>query len=187
MTRQVRGMLFVDYVRMIRGRKDVDWLPYLDGADLAYLSQPIDPAGWYPMETFERLGVAILKEIAHGQQEGVRMWGRFQVLTSRKQFPELVAEGSPRETVMRFRTLSRGFFDYDAVTVAEALDDSARVHVQYAMGAEAEEAACNQTLGFFEQLVERAGGTEVRGEFVQRSWAGADRTAIDLRWRPPGR
>ncbi|NJR72425.1 MAG: hypothetical protein HC782_05355, partial [Gammaproteobacteria bacterium] len=44
------------------------------------------------METFERLGVAILKEIAHDLQEGVRMWGRFQVLASRKQFPDLVAD-----------------------------------------------------------------------------------------------
>ena len=97
MTRQVRGMLFVDYVRMVRGRKDVDWMPHLDGADLHYLSHPIDPAGWYPMETFERLGLAILHEIARGQQEGVRMWGRFQVLSSQKQFPELVAAGFDRD------------------------------------------------------------------------------------------
>ena len=178
-------MLFVDYVRMIRGRKDVDWMPYLDGADLAYLSQPIEPAGWYPMETFERLGVAILKEIAHGQQEGVRMWGRFQVLTSRKQFPDLVAEGSPRETLMRFRTLSRGFFDYDAVDIIDVEDEEATVSIAYRMGTLAEETACNQSLGFFEGLVEAAGGKETRAGFASCSWNGAKRTQIRLLWVNP--
>jgi hypothetical protein len=185
MTRQVRGMLFVDYVRMIRGRKDVDWMPYLDGADLAYLSQPIDPTGWYPMETFERLGVAILKEIAHGQQEGVRMWGRFQVMSSQRQFPELVAAGSPRETIMRFRTLSRGFFDYDAVEILDVEDEEATVSIAYRMGALAEETACNQSFGFFEGLVEAGGGKETRAAFTACSWKGAPRTLIRLQWVNP--
>lgn len=178
-------MLFVDYVRMIRGRKDVDWMPYLDGADLAYLSQPIDPTSWYPMETFERLGVAILKEIAHDLQEGVRMWGRFQVLASRKQFPDLIADGSPRETVMRFRTLSRGFFDYDAVHIADVEEEEATVSIAYGMGPVAEETACNQSLGFFEGLVEAAGGKETRGELVACSWKGAPRTIVRVQWVNP--
>lgn len=184
--RRVRGTLFVDYVRMIRGNKGVDWSRYLEAEDHEWLEAKIDPDGWYPMATFERYGVGIVREVARGQLAAVQMWGRFQVSTVCKAFPSLVADGDPRETLMRFHALHKGFFDYEAVTVQEALDDGARVHVQYAMGAEAEEAACHQTLGFFEQLVERAGGTEVRGEFVQRSWAGAERTAIDLRWRPPG-
>jgi hypothetical protein len=75
--RHVRGILFVDYVRMVRGRKDVEWKKYLEPEDFVVLSQVIDPDGWYSMETFERLGVGILREIAHGQLEGVRMWGRF--------------------------------------------------------------------------------------------------------------
>jgi uncharacterized protein (TIGR02265 family) len=183
--RRVRGTLFVDYVRMIRGNKAVDWDRYLQPEDHEFLGATIDLEGWYPMETFERYGVGIVREVARGQLAAVQMWGRFQVDAVCRAFPALVASGDPRETLMRFHALHRGFFDYDAVTVEEALDDGARVRVQYAMGAEAEEAACHQTLGFFARLVERAGGEDVRAELVARSWAGAEHTRIDLRWRLP--
>ena len=89
------------------------------------LAQKIDPEGWYPMETFERLGVAILKEVALGQLDGVRMWGRFQVPGVRKQFPMLVADGEPRETMMRFGVLADSFFDYGALGVESVTDDQA--------------------------------------------------------------
>jgi uncharacterized protein (TIGR02265 family) len=185
--RRVRGTLFVDYVRMIRGNKAVDWTAYLEPEDVAFLEADtkIDPQGWYPMETFERLGVAIVREVARGQLGAVQMWGRFQVATVVKAFPALVAAGQPRETLMRFHALHRSFFDYDAVVVEEALDDSARVHIQYEMGAEAEEAACHQTLGFFEQLVEVSGGRDVSAKLQRRSWDGADRTLVVLAWVCP--
>lgn len=179
-------MLFVDYVRMLRGRKEIDWARHLDSSDLVWLTQPIDPAGWYPMESFERMGIAILHEIARGQQEGVRMWGRFQVAPSQRQFPDLLAPGSPRETLMRFRVLSRGFFDYDAIDIREVDDEEATISIGFQMSPLAEETACNQALGFFEGLVEAASGTEMRGGFVERSWDGAPRTLIRLQWVDSG-
>src|SRR6185436_14336279 len=54
--RQVRGVLLVDYVRMLRSQKSVDWSRHLEPQDLQYLETHIDPAGWYPMATFERMG-----------------------------------------------------------------------------------------------------------------------------------
>ena len=73
LSRCVRGILFVDYVRMIRGTKSVDWSRYLEPVDLEIANTRIDPAGWYPMETFERYGVAILAEVGKGQLMAVRM------------------------------------------------------------------------------------------------------------------
>src|SRR4051812_47136846 len=75
--RNVKGVLFADYVRMIRGQKGVDWSAQLAPADLPFLQQRIEPAQWYPMESFERLGVAILRHVALGDMNAVRMWGRF--------------------------------------------------------------------------------------------------------------
>jgi hypothetical protein len=127
LVKRVRGLLFVDYVRMVRGRKDVDWSKHLRPEDLACIGQKIDPQGWYPMATFERLGLAILHEIAHGQLEGVRMWGRFQVDAVLAQFPMLLAAGDPRDTLMRFDVLAAGFFDEGALTIGDVEDGHAVV------------------------------------------------------------
>ena len=182
MVARVRGVLFVDYVRMVRGQKRVDWKKHLKDEDLSIISQNIDPDGWYPMATFERLGLAILAEIGHGQLEGVRMWGRFQVEPVRKHFRDLVAPNDPRDTMMRFDVLAECFFDGEALRVDTVEDDHASVVVAYGMSPKAEETASHQSLGFFERLVEVAGGKNVEATFKKRSWAGDDKTLIELHW-----
>jgi hypothetical protein len=182
---RVRGILFVDYVRMVRSKKDVDWAKHLTAADEAILAGRIDPHAWYPMATFERLGLGIMSEIARGALDGVRMWGRFQVDAVRTYFPELLAEGDPRETLMRFDVLAGSFFDSGALRVLRVDDDSALVGVSYGMSPVAEESASHQTLGFFERLVDLAGGKAVDARFQSTSWDGGDATRIALHWDPP--
>jgi hypothetical protein len=178
----VKGVLFADYVRMIRSQKQVDWTRHLAPEDLPYLRVKIDPAGWYPMTTFERFGNAILEEVAHGDLEAVRMWGRFSVDQLRAENPALVAPGNPVDTLMRFRVLRSTYFDFEALAVPTLTDGHARIIIHYHMGATAEEAASHQTMGFFERLLEVAGAEGVQARFVERSWAGDDRTVLDLHW-----
>ncbi|MEJ7728534.1 MAG: hypothetical protein WKG00_04905 [Polyangiaceae bacterium] len=182
MSRRVRGILFADYVRMVRGLKSVDWSKWLTDDDLQLVRARIDYDTWYPMETFERCGVGILAEVADGQLEAVRMWGRFQVDTVRNRYPDVVAEGDPCETVQRFQVLRRTFFDYDALRVVELNDGGALLAISFGMGPVAEEAASTQTMGFFEGLLERAGATSVYGRFTAESWRGAPVTRMALDW-----
>jgi hypothetical protein len=179
--------LFLDYVKMIRSQKLTDWLVHLQPEDLDFVHGRVDPEAWYPMKVFERLGVAIVTEVARGQLEAVRLWGRFQFDAVLRAHPTLVAAADPRETMMRFSALQRAFFDYDAIEVAEVLDESALVTVQYGMRPDAEEPACHQTLGFFERLLEAAGGRAVRGKITAVGWrpdTPARRTRVELQWEP---
>lgn len=180
--RQVKGILFVDYVRMLRGHKGVDWAGRLPADDLAYLTAHIDPDGWYPMATFERLGDQILHVVARDDLEAVRMWGRFSVDVLRAKYPMLLAQGDPIETINRFRVLRATFFDFEALEVPMLHDDEAEIVIRYHMGMPAEEAASMQTLGFFERLLELAGATDVSAELRERSWLGDARTLLALRW-----
>ncbi len=182
MARNVKGILFADYVRMIRSHKGVDWAKHLLPADLAFVAARVDPAGWYPMETFERLGNAILAEVANRDLQAVRMWGRFSVDALRAANPALVATGDPRETLMRFRVLRASYFDFEALEVPMLIDGQAEVVIRYQMGAQAEEAASYQTMGFFERLLELGGSCEVSARFVTRAWAGDARTLLALDW-----
>ncbi len=185
MTRHVKGILFADYVRMIRGHKTVEWRRHLRDEDLVYLVSRIESDAWYPMETFERMGNAILAEIASGDVESARMWGRISVDQLRLSTPSLVADGDPLDTLMRFRVLRSTFFDFDALEVRTAASDHASIVVRYHMGPTAEEAAAYQTMGFFERLLVIARAEAVHARFASRSWAGDDCSLLELHWEPP--
>ncbi len=183
--RQVKGVLFADYVRMIRAVKSYDWTKRLSPRELAFVKAPVDHAKWYPMDVFEQLGNAILEVIAQGQLELVRMWGRTQVDQLRAQQPILVADRDPVETLNRFRVLRSTYFDFDTLSVPLLHLDEAQILIDYQMGMPAEEAASYQTMGFFERLLEIAGAQDVSARFSSRSWAGEGRTLLTLHWKLP--
>ena len=182
MVRQVRGVLFVDYVRMLRAHPDRSWEEMLEPRDLELVDATIEPSQWYPMETFERLGLAILKVVARGQIHRVREWGRASIEHLAKTVEQLIVEGDPRESLMRFQVYRRTFFDFEALTTLNLSDGAAELQVAYGMSPLAEEAAATQTVGFCVGLLERAGAKSVRGYFTEESWKGADRTVVGLAW-----
>lgn len=181
--RNVRGVLFADYVRMILAHKDLDWSRHLAATDFSFLRRRVEPEAWYPMTLFERLGDAILDVIAHGELEAVRRWGRTSAAHLSLLYPTLLAPGDPVETVARFRVLRSTFFDFEALHIVLLHDGDVELEVAFGMGMPAEEAASLQTLGFFEGLLQLAGAKEVRGELTKRVWQGAPKTIIVLAWK----
>lgn len=185
--RRVRGVLFVDYVRMLRAHGDRRWTAWSHADDLEFLERKLDPAGWYPMPTFERLGLAVLNTVAGNDFALVRRWGRESVEAVVSAADQLLVSGDPRESLMRFQVYRRTFFDFEALSVLQVCDGSAQLQVSYGMSSSAEQAAALQTLGFFEGLIAKAGGVEVTGAFTERSWEGDPRTVLSLGWKhsPP--
>ncbi len=181
-SRNVKGVFFVDYVRMIKGRKDVDWTRHLTPGDLELLSQRIEHDAWYPLEAFERMGLAILEQIAGSSMEAVYHWGRYYMDGLFEIHDSLIARGDPQESLMRFHMLRKSFFDFDALVLDGLMGAEASLTIQYGMSRLAEEASVNQTLGFFERLLELSGAEAVTHTFVQRSWEGAPSTIIRLTW-----
>ncbi len=186
MPHQVKGLLFLDYVRMVRANKSVEWHIVLDPGDLHYFFEDtIDPAGWYPMDTFERVGNAILKYVGKSELAGVELWGRRSAMQLVVAYPMLLAEGDPVESINRFRVLRQTFFDFDALDVPLLHPGAAQIVPRFHMGRVAEEAACFQMMGFFAGLIERAGATNLKAKFRQRSWDGDPQTRLDLSWVSP--
>ncbi|MGE0545452.1 MAG: hypothetical protein AB7O24_09925 [Kofleriaceae bacterium] len=186
--RLVRGVLFVDYVRMLRSQKSPRMAEFLNDSDVPYLRMSINSAAWYPMETFERMGNAILAIVANGQMFPVQLWGRYSVSQMLKTYPQLIAPNQPVESLNRFRVLRQTFFNFDALDVVLLHEGEAHISIHYHMGMPAEEAASHQTMGWFEGLLELAGARDVRAELRERSWAGDPRTLMVVMWtEPPGR
>lgn len=182
MPRHVKGSFFAEYVRMIRRRKDLDWDRDLTEDDLAYVRSHIDPDGWYPMSTFERLGVAILRHLEGATMESVRLWGRFSADAFVAEHPGLLARFDPVETLMRLKVQRETLFDFPAFDIPVLVERYAEVTVSYQMGSIAEEAASVQTLGFCEGMLSLAGAEDVRGRFEAHSWKGDPKTRFILEW-----
>ncbi len=183
MVGRVKGVLFADYVRMIRAHKEADWSTRLLPQDLGWISQRIERDAWYPMDAFERLGLVILNVLVDGDLELVRQFGRASLAWLSDANPELQSAKEPRDIVMRFHQLRQGYFDYAPIEVVSLTDRRLELEIDYRMGDVAEEAAALQTMGFFEALLERAGGRDVTARFRSTRWMGEGRTLLELEWR----
>jgi hypothetical protein len=181
----VRGSFFAEYIRMLRRRKDIDWSRVLPPEDIQYLRQRIEADEWYPMATFERLGVAILATLEGATLDAVRLWGRFSASQYAGAHAELIAPNEPRDTMMRLKVFRGTFFDFPAFDIPMLTDSQAYVSINYQMGKVAEEAACMQTLGFCEGVLSLAGARDVRGTMEELSWQGHARTRLNLEWELP--
>lgn len=167
MNRHVRGVLFVDYVKMLRRERAVERAArYLQPEDARFLTERLELDGWYPMATFERLGLAILHEIVGLETDAIRLWGRGQIATLLTFLPDLAAAGDPRDAVIRLQNFMLSLFTFPALTVESVDDESASIAVSYGMSPEAELAATWQTIGFFEELVHSSGGQRVQCSLV---------------------
>jgi hypothetical protein len=180
--KKVQGVLFVDYVRMIRSRKDIDWTRHLEAEDQPFLKQKIVDSEWYPLTSFERMGVAILKEVAGGDMEAVRLWGYASIDNLIAANPSLICEDNPRESLMRFQVLRSSFFNFNAIDLKDVYDTCAKLEIGYGMCNIAEEAASYQAAGFFQKLLEKSGAIGVSCKFTARSWAGDPTTLLEMEW-----
>jgi hypothetical protein len=128
------------------------------------------------------MGVTILAEVAQGNLDNVRLFGRVSIDWLCVTHGNLIAPGDPRDALMRFQVLRRSFFDYPALEIGSISDGEASIVVSYGMRPRAEEAASWQTLGFFERLLKVAGATQVKAWFSSRSWTGDLVTTVELQW-----
>jgi len=181
--RKVKGILFMDYVKMLHARRrDVNLNKYLLPADRNYLNQRIEPKQWYPFAVFERMGVAIVTEIAQGNMDSVRIWGRFSMDGLIKEYPDLLCPDDPRESLMRCQVLRRSFFDFNPMEIRFLSGNYVKLEIGYNMCKLAEEAATYQSVGFFERLLELSGAKQVHYQFNTKAWAGDPTTILELKW-----
>lgn len=183
MARQVKGHLFADYVRIIRANKEIDWTEVLDEEGLSWTRQQIAPEKWYPMDVFEKLGLAILEKVANHDLNLIHRWGRQTIDELKAAHPDLMVDNDPRETFMRFQILRQALFDFPAVKITTIRDGKAILEIQYGMSGEAEEAAVHQSLGFLERLLEVSGAREAKAEILEGTWEGFPSTTIAVSWK----
>jgi len=182
MDKRVKGVFFIDYVRMMRRRPDIEWSKYLRPEDQRFLTERIEDSEWYPFEAFERMGLAIITEIAGGDFEGPYLWGRASVDGLSAIHESLVCHDDPMVSLMRFQVLRTSFFNFDPVVFESITGNRAIMKIEYGMCGIAEHAATGQTLGYFERILELSGACNVQHRYLGRIWEGDPITRLAMTW-----
>jgi hypothetical protein len=182
MSGRVKGTLFVDYVRMIKSRRDIDWGKYLNDEDMNFLDQPLLPSSWYPYDTFERFGLAIFHEIAGGKMEMVRLWGKMSTDLLLKIYKKMLEAGDPARSARNLSVALKVLFDFPGMELETQSPTSLLLKVRFSQNAVAAEAQAYQALGYTERLLDLAGAEQIQHTFVKRIWRGDPETLIKMNW-----
>jgi len=185
MDKHVKGSLFQEYARMVKNLKQVDWGKYLTSSDLEIIHHMIIPSKWYPLESYQRLGVAVFQEIAQGKPEAALAWGRHTMDDLYSTYQQLVmVQGDPVSTLKKFHKLSRQFFDFDGFEIITLEHNYIQIKLSRDFGEIAVQGYTYQILGTIQRLIELCGMKEVKAEFDAKVWEGAPHTIFKLSWAP---
>ncbi|MFO8057614.1 MAG: DUF2378 family protein [bacterium] len=178
---KVKGTVLVDFVKTIRSDKTGVYEPYLTEGDREVISSRILPSGWYPFETFKNCFQAVAEVLAGNDMEKVRQWGRLygeNILTS--VYKAMIKQGQPMESLEKYGTYIRSFFDFGDIEVERVSDRKATVIITgfgddfpslyYIMA------------GWIERSLELSGARDIKSGFDSKAWEGAPETRIRLEW-----
>lgn len=178
---KVKGTVLVDFVKTIRSDKSGTYEPYLTDEDKEIISARILPSAWYPFETFRNCFQAVVRELAGDDLENVRQWGRLygeNIITS--VYKSMIKQGQPMESLEKYGTYIRSFFNFGDIEVHRLTDHKATVVITgfgddfsslyYIMA------------GWIERSLELSGAKNIKSDFVAKAWEKEPDTRINLEW-----
>jgi hypothetical protein len=183
--RFVKGSVLVDYVKLMRASPQLPWADHLSPADLEQLNAMILPASWYPVDLFQRLGLAVFRLLSKESFEVVRGYGRFLAEQMNAQNPGLMVKGRPRDTLNKFQVIQDRLFSYKVVEIKEQVPGRCIFQANFLpqdVGIKIYMEVTAATLG---RLIEFSGGRNVRARVIEGMWQGGSSNVMELTWEEP--
>ena len=179
--KRAKGSVLIDFVKTIRADKTGAYDSLLTAEDKEIISQRILPSAWYPFETFKRCFNAVFEVLAKKNLEQVRKWGRiYGEAIMGSIYKGLLKQGEPKEYLKKYEVYIKNFFDFGSIEVEEEGENQVLLHIK---GFDPEFVPLYYMMyGWLERTLELCGAKNIQGEFVKKSWEGADETAIRFRW-----
>ena len=147
---KVKGTMIVDYVRLIRAHKDIDWDKWLADEDWEIINSNLMASSWYPYLLFSRMGWAAYQEIAGGDPEMIRAFGRFNMQNLLKVYKNLLTPNDPVASVTKVARTWGNFFQGDGVE--STIMDHGPQWITYKMKAPDKENDPDKIVAFAHQL-----------------------------------
>jgi hypothetical protein len=159
----LKGSAILDYVRIIRSNPDKNWDRWLTPEDWEIIQGKILPSQRYPYKNFRNISFAVFKEIAGGDLNVARQFGRFTMKNWIEIYKtSILVPGDPVRSIEKLVLIRRKFMDIeDETKVAEHGPDWIRYQIIHYADEPDEErklAYVYQVAGQLEEIAAQAGG-----------------------------
>jgi hypothetical protein len=180
--RYVKGSLMLDYVKTIKANPDLPWSDHLLPEDVELIKQYILPASWYPMEQYQRIGLAVFKLLVKENYEFLYAYGRSVADKMNADNPGLVVEGRARDTLVKYRAIQDRGYSFKAVETDDVGPGHIIVHILSAPEEKAAKLLIEIVSGTIGRLIELSGGKNVKIKLTESVWEGADQDSLEITW-----
>ncbi len=114
--RKVKGIVVSDMVRIIRALKDLPWDKYLLPEDFEIIDSMIIPTAWYPIEFYQRTGLAVYRLAAGGNDQLVKDFGeKAMIELFEGPYRPFLDQGDPVMAIRKFLDLRRPLFNFSTM------------------------------------------------------------------------
>jgi uncharacterized protein (TIGR02265 family) len=136
---------------------------------------------WYPMETFINCFRAVSEEVANGNMQIVRDWGRwFADTTYYRIYRHLFIPTDARRAMKRHEMMFDGLFDFVQFEVEEISENE---FIGTMKGFDPSfEPIYHMVAGVMERSLEVTGAKGAEIQFLARSWKGDPETKMKFSW-----
>jgi len=180
--RYVKGSVVLDYAMMVRANPDLPWSDHLSADELDQVKQMILPGSWYPIQFFQRIGLAVFKLVAKESNPLLRAYGASLADRLNEDHPGMVTEGSPRDTLEKYVNIQRSFYSFDAFEIEEKAPTRLLVHI-YSTPEEVEiPVYIEQICGMVERLLELSGRPDAEMKLTNSEDNGQVTSTMDVSW-----
>ncbi len=181
--RKVKGTMLIDQVKQIRANKDKDWDKYLKPEDREIISGRILPSTWYPLELYQRCGLAVFQVLGGGNPDLARLRGKIR---GKELFGDvyknIVAKKDPMTALRSFVKIYGGLFNFSTIELEKIEEKHAIIKHDYDPEDPGNMPYCYTLMGHLDVLVEMTGGKNVKIELTSKQWEGAPVTIFDITW-----
>jgi len=182
--RKVKGTMILDFVKMVKKFKDLDWNKFLQPEDWEIINTIVLPAKWYPLDFYKRCSMAAFQLISKGNLEGARANGQ---LMARHLFEttyrSIATLTDPMRALSQFVQMYGSFFNFSLLRLEKVGPRHAKVFHDYDYNDKSIIPYSSQIQGIFETLIQMTGGKNVAVVIATKQWEGAPTTTFEITWQ----
>jgi uncharacterized protein (TIGR02265 family) len=181
--RKAKGTVLLDFIRMIKANKHLDWSNYLKPEDWEIFDSIILPAKWYPFDLYYRCSFAVFNVLGKGDMAVARAFG--QSLATKlfeTTYTSMVQRQDPMLGLQHFAQTYGSLFNFSLVRMEKVGPRHARMFHDFEATDKGNDAYGQQLKGMFEVLVQKTGGKNGKVEIGAKQWEGASATSFEVTW-----